>query len=621
MAWPTGTVAALKRCAEIATVLFVCIVGLSLGLQPALASPNLLTNGGFEGGVVSGWTNRSQGAGVVEASNVPTNYGISGAQSGTWFCEIEGSSMSPTSLQDWIEQTPATTSGERYFMSIWTRTRQDANSGDKFILQANGTNLLSGTSTNAWVQRIANFNATGSTSVIRYISNGSTSGIAIQPGDGGGLMCDNAEVQELTFSPVSATTNEDTPVTITTFQIATNTGLATQTAQFTVTNGTLTLLSTTGLTFTTGSNGSASFTVSGSPANLNAAFAAGLRYTPNADFNGASTLTYTATATVSDTDTVPITVNPVADTVNDNVSTPANTAITFNVLTGTSGASADNFEATPSLTALGTPSMGTVSFSAAGSVTYTPNANAIGTDTFSYTVTSGGVTETGNITVTITGANLTLVKSVTNDNGGTQPATAWTLSATGPVTLTGATATASITNVPVPPGTYVLSEAGPPGYSAGPWACTAGTLAGTSLTLAVGQIATCTINNNDLAPLIVTKTSSVVSDPHNGTINPKAIPGATVRYCVLVSNPDAATATATAIVITDAIPAGVTYISGTIKSGTDCATAATVEDDNNTGADETDPIGASISGATLTANNTSLASGASFAIVFDAVAN
>lgn len=52
------------------------------------------------------------------------------------------------------------------------------------------------------------------------------------------------------------------------------------------------------------------------------------------------------------------------------------------------------------------------------------------------------------------------------------------------------------------------------------------------------------------ATLEITKTSSVFSDPINGTTNPKAIPGATVEYTIQVSN-TAGTGTATSIVVTD----------------------------------------------------------------------
>ena len=97
---------------------------------------------------------------------------------------------------------------------------------------------------------------------------------------------------------------------------------------------------------------------------------------------------------------------------------------------------------------------------------------------------------------------LTLVKTVTNDNGGTAAVSGFTLIATGPTTISGVSASAAVTNAGVNAGTYVLSETGPAGYTAGAWSCTAGTLAGSNLTLAVGQIATCTINNNDTAPVL-----------------------------------------------------------------------------------------------------------------------
>lgn len=51
------------------------------------------------------------------------------------------------------------------------------------------------------------------------------------------------------------------------------------------------------------------------------------------------------------------------------------------------------------------------------------------------------------------------------------------------------------------------------------------------------------------ASLTITKTSSVISDPFNLLVNPKAIPGATVEYTVTIAN--AGPATATAISISD----------------------------------------------------------------------
>jgi uncharacterized repeat protein (TIGR01451 family) len=60
------------------------------------------------------------------------------------------------------------------------------------------------------------------------------------------------------------------------------------------------------------------------------------------------------------------------------------------------------------------------------------------------------------------------------------------------------------------------------------------------------------------AALTVLKSSLVVSDPINGTTNPKAIPNATVQYCIAVQNA-ADAATAQAVTVTDTLPADVTY--------------------------------------------------------------
>lgn len=121
------------------------------------------------------------------------------------------------------------------------------------------------------------------------------------------------------------------------------------------------------------------------------------------------------------------------------------------------------------------------------------------------------------------------------------------------------------------------------------------------------------------ANLAFAKTSSVVSDPVNGTTNPKAIPGAVMRYCLLVTNNGSGTATS--IAINDAIPATTTYTPASLRSGTSCAGATTVEDDNATGADESDPHGASFAGTTVSATTATLAPASTMAIAFTVTVN
>lgn len=64
------------------------------------------------------------------------------------------------------------------------------------------------------------------------------------------------------------------------------------------------------------------------------------------------------------------------------------------------------------------------------------------------------------------------------------------------------------------------------------------------------------------ASLTITKNSRLISDPVNLTTDPKAIPGATIEYCIVVAN-GADSATATNVAISDPLPGTVTYVTGT----------------------------------------------------------
>jgi len=77
------------------------------------------------------------------------------------------------------------------------------------------------------------------------------------------------------------------------------------------------------------------------------------------------------------------------------------------------------------------------------------------------------------------------------------------------------------------------------------------------------------------ASLTVTKTSRVLSDGISAS-DPKAIPGAVVEYCIAVSN-GATSATATNVIVTDVIPADLTFdgaygirVDGTVDGSGDC---------------------------------------------------
>ena len=171
--------------------------------------------------------------------------------------------------------------------------------------------------------------------------------------------------------PGNQSTNEDTPLTITGVSVA-DSDSASVTTTVAVNNGTLSVTNVPGATIT--NNGTGSVEITGTPAQVNAALA-GLTYTNTPDFNGADTLTVTTTdGALTDVDTVAITVDPVADIVDNTVNTNEDTAVTFNALTN------DSFEGSPVISVVTQGTNGSVSIGAGGLLTYTPNADFNGVD-------------------------------------------------------------------------------------------------------------------------------------------------------------------------------------------------------------------------------------------------
>lgn len=84
------------------------------------------------------------------------------------------------------------------------------------------------------------------------------------------------------------------------------------------------------------------------------------------------------------------------------------------------------------------------------------------------------------------------------------------------------------------------------------------------------------------AALTISKLSTVISDPLNGTTNPKAIPGATIEYCIVVSNAGGS-ATASNVAISDPLPTTVTYDNGGVFVGGSVTSGVCNADGSNTG--------------------------------------
>ncbi|ENE9529204.1 tandem-95 repeat protein, partial [Vibrio parahaemolyticus] len=151
-------------------------------------------------------------------------------------------------------------------------------------------------------------------------------------------------------------------------------------------------------------DGELTFSVSGN-SNIQVAIVNGIAtITPTADWNGSETLTFTATdpSGESISQTVNFTVAPVADIVADKATVVEDTPTIIKVLGN------DTFEGDGKVVSLDTnngPANGTVSINPDGSVTYTPNDNYHGEDTFTYIVTSGGVSESAIVEVNVTPVN------------------------------------------------------------------------------------------------------------------------------------------------------------------------------------------------------------------------
>ena len=119
--------------------------------------------------------------------------------------------------------------------------------------------------------------------------------------------------------------------------------------------------------------------------------------------------------------------------------------------------------------------------------------------------------------------------------------------------------------------------------------------------------------------LSVTKTAAVISDGVN-TINPKALPGAIVQYCLTVTNSTLLTP-ASGVNLTDVIPANTTYVPGSITVGGIGAGGVCLVNgftQNDDGSQATGPYNGSFNASTKTVTATipTLAGGTSVAASF-----
>jgi VCBS repeat-containing protein len=131
-----------------------------------------------------------------------------------------------------------------------------------------------------------------------------------------------------------------------------------------------------------------------------------LTYTPDANWNGTETFTYTIADVNNgqDSATITATVYPVNDapvTGVDRATIVEDNSVTINVL-------ANDYDIEGSaltLTDVADPAKGSAVNIGGGNINYTPDLNANGSDSFTYTVSDGELTSTGTVVITITAVN------------------------------------------------------------------------------------------------------------------------------------------------------------------------------------------------------------------------
>ncbi|CAM5222146.1 hypothetical protein CDEF62S_01047 [Castellaniella defragrans] len=204
------------------------------------------------------------------------------------------------------------------------------------------------------------------------------------------------------------TTAEDTPLAVHGVSVADVDGdLLTTT--LTVTGGTVSVATGTGATVN--DDGTGTVTITGSAAQVNAALA-GLTFTNAPDYHGNAQITVsTGDGSLTDTDTIAITVTPVQDVADDTFTTNEDTSMVLDVLANDSFEGAHKTVTAINGTAIavhGTVAVdhGTVTLGADGKLTFTPEADYHGAASFQYTAnTDTGVAETATATVTVNPVN------------------------------------------------------------------------------------------------------------------------------------------------------------------------------------------------------------------------
>ncbi|ABM26536.1 putative outer membrane adhesin like proteiin [Shewanella sp. W3-18-1] len=364
--------------------------------DPSIATGDTQGSGAEDAGVISGTLSATDVDGLTNG-NV---FSITGAAAnGTASIDPVTGAWSYTPVADWNGTDSFTV----------TITDDDGNTTTQVInvtvtpvADIVADTMTTNEDTAVTLNLLANDSFENADAAVTAVTNGAN-GTVIINADGTVTYTPNANFHgsdSFTYTVTSGGVTETTTVNVTVGQVDDPTTITGDTQgsgaeDAGVISGTLSATDVDGLT-----NGNV-FSITGAAANGTASIdpvTGAWSYTPVADWNGTDSFTVTITDDDGNTTTqvINVTVTPVADIVADTMTTNEDTAVTLNLLAN------DSFEnADAAVTAVTNGANGTVIINADGTVTYTPNANFHGSDSFTYTVTSGGVTETTTVNVTV----------------------------------------------------------------------------------------------------------------------------------------------------------------------------------------------------------------------------
>ena len=246
-----------------------------------------------------------------------------------------------------------------------------------------GTNVITGTGGSNTTENLGNATITfaqgGITQITIQYQSGRTADPAVQQINLHDISF-NVDPVNTVPGPLDTLENATTPITgISVNDVDGNLS----NTRVTVANGTLNVSLAGGATITSGANGTATLTLSGTAAQINAALAT-VNYQGNAGFTGADTLTVLSTDSNAQTDSDTVAINVVADTIVDLNSAPS--------------VSVNNANATSDLIANGSFAGGLTSWTEGGDAA----DGAVGSGRYSWTGTSGGGTPTATLSQAVT---------------------------------------------------------------------------------------------------------------------------------------------------------------------------------------------------------------------------